>query len=690
MLVEPHIPDHHRQRMHSVRHPLSPLLIRLEHPFRHLDPQKLAYSLHHLSRLRHQILEPHSMLSLLRHSSEKLQDVLLTDHPHRLGQFPPAQAVLIAEPHLLRLHSLEAPDHRLRPSHQMQVPRLLEVRLRPLQHSHVQRIGDRLIHQQPLSHHPLQFSVEPLDAHPSTLISPHQPLRLFQITALQLHQGAQDSFQIKPISSLKRLSPLSQALKSQQLQLRRRKQPLVPSQHHPQQCRARSGRTQDKDRSRILLLRLFPPPQMWDHLAQLGQLPLSHFHSPTLPSSSTHPREFPLHCLPIALLQVLRQSPNRRRFKQRHHIDVLLQLLLQPVDQDRRLDRIPSRLEEIRLHSDPLHSQHSYPLFRQPLFQLVARSDLFFLLPSILFRRRQCSPVDLSTDALRQSLQEDVPPRHHIFRQLRSQPLLQQRRPILHLLPGHHVSHQPLHSSHSFARFHYPLSHPLHTLQLSLDLSQLDPISPHLHLRIRSADEFDLSVRQIPRQVPGSVPARSPISAQSIWHESLRRQLRPLLIPARQSGSAQIELSHHSHRHRSQPLIQDVAPHIGQRLPDRNLSSPSPISSFLVGRRIYRRFGRPIGVEPSHLSSVDPPPALQPLGRDLLASHIDQSQVPRHLLPALLHLLHPFLPIDRRQVQDRQPLSLDQPAQLLSRRRQLFSPQDHRSADRKSTRLNSS
>ena len=102
------------------------------------------------------------------------------------------------------------------------------------------------------------------------------------------------------------------------------------------------------------------------------------------------------------------------------------------------------------------------------------------------------------------------------------------------------------------------------------DLCGLDAEAAHLELLVDAAEEFDAAVEPRAAEVAGAVHPRSGVGGERIGEESLRRQVRPAQIAARQAGPAEEELGHRSHRLRSQPRAQQVDPRIGDRAPDGN------------------------------------------------------------------------------------------------------------------------
>src|ERR1041385_7342927 len=126
---------------------------------------------------------------------------------------------------------------------------------------------------------------------------------------------------------------------------------------------------------------------------------------------------------------------------------------------------------------------------------------------------------------------------------------------------------------------HHRFLHSLMLPQPSLNLSQLNPISPHLHLLVLPPQIFQFPIPQVPSSISRSVQSVS--LTKWIRSEPLSRHSSLPYIPARQSLSSYIDLSLHSHRHRFQPLIQHIHLHVPQRPPigTRFLAPLLPLSS---------------------------------------------------------------------------------------------------------------
>ena len=162
-----------------------------------------------------------------------------------------------------------------------------------------------------------------------------------------------------------------------------------------------------------------------------------------------------------------------------------------------------------------------------------------------------------------------------------------------------HVSGQEFLSRTILAGHHHRLLHSFTLAQRRFDLPQLNAEAPHLHLMIQPPQKFQVPVFHVPHTVPGAVQPLStrPISPslERIGHELLRRQLRTIQIPPRQSRPSDVQLSRHSHRYRLHPFIQHIQSRIRDRLPDGHKLLP-PLPPALPPAHIDRRLRRPVQV----------------------------------------------------------------------------------------------
>src|SRR5215470_14329483 len=112
---------------------------------------------------------------------------------------------------------------------------------------------------------------------------------------------------------------------------------------------------------------------------------------------------------------------------------------------------------------------------------------------------------------------------------------------------SHHISDQPLTSSLVLSGHHHALSHQTVLSEYTLDLSQLDPVSTHLHLIVRSPDELYVPITQIPPNISRPIQPLSSFIAEYVRDESVGCQIRPSHISPRQSHSRYVDISSHSY-----------------------------------------------------------------------------------------------------------------------------------------------
>src|SRR5262249_49894537 len=99
--------------------------------------------------------------------------------------------------------------------------------------------------------------------------------------------------------------------------------------------------------------------------------------------------------------------------------------------------------------------------------------------------------------------------------------------------------HQPFVSSAAVSRKHYRFAHPGILQQPRLDLAQLDPETPDLHLIVASPHEFQVAISSPLHQVSRSI---EPLASclKRLRHEAFRRLFRPPDISPRDSRSSDI------------------------------------------------------------------------------------------------------------------------------------------------------
>src|ERR1043165_1733438 len=145
------------------------------------------------------------------------------------------------------------------------------------------------------------------------------------------------------------------------------------------------------------------------------------------------------------------------------------------------------------------------------------------------------------------------------------------------------ISHQPF-ARFIFLRHHHAVTDVLVFLQRHFDLAQLDPEPAHLYLLIDPTQVLKLSAYAPSHHVARPIHALATNRAVRVRHEPLGCQISTPEIPARQSRSAKIKFTTHSHRHELQILIQHVRLLLRERRSDRR-----PLASFHLAPRAVSR-----------------------------------------------------------------------------------------------------
>src|SRR5258708_3549081 len=103
--------------------------------------------------------------------------------------------------------------------------------------------------------------------------------------------------------------------------------------------------------------------------------------------------------------------------------------------------------------------------------------------------------------------------------------------------------------------------------EYGLDFTKLHPEATHLHLLIAPAD-IGKAISCNPYEISGAETA--PLTRRVGWvrYEPRRRQVRLIVISARDAHTTDHEFSHRSGRHEIQGVVDHVACRIGDRPPD--------------------------------------------------------------------------------------------------------------------------
>src|ERR1700736_4451604 len=105
--------------------------------------------------------------------------------------------------------------------------------------------------------------------------------------------------------------------------------------------------------------------------------------------------------------------------------------------------------------------------------------------------------------------------------------------------------------------------------ECSFDFAQFDAHSTQFDLSIYSAQTLDVAIGSETAEIASLVQPRRLARGQRIGHESLRRQLRSVQVPACHPVAANVDLSYNIGGHRIQMRIQDVNLRVRDRPTDR-------------------------------------------------------------------------------------------------------------------------
>ncbi|VWB43519.1 hypothetical protein BLA6860_01957 [Burkholderia lata] len=135
--------------------------------------------------------------------------------------------------------------------------------------------------------------------------------------------------------------------------------------------------------------------------------------------------------------------------------------------------------------------------------------------------------------------------------------------------------------------------------KLCLDFTRFDAEAPDLDLIVVAAEEDDVAVRQVAREIAGAVHACIGLAGcarKRIGQEPLLGQLRAVEIATRDAHTANVKLADCAQRHRRLRVIEQIDARIGDRLADR-MGHVAGGQHELAGSRDDRGFGRAIVVD---------------------------------------------------------------------------------------------
>ena len=205
----------------------------------------------------------------------------------------------------------------------------------------------------------------------------------------------------------------------------------------------------------------------------------------------------------------------------------------------------------------------------------------------------------------------------------------------------------------------------LHQIVLSqpcLDLAELDAMAADLDLMIRATQELEVSVGTPARQIAGAIQTLARV-AEWIRDEPFRCQIRPVQIPARQSGAADEELADNPDGYEREVRVEHEHRGVRDRRSNREDRSDRRLADLTDG-----------GPDRSLGRTVDVPDAGATLAKRVRERGVErfpsaqQSQA-RRALPAAVEQIAPAA---RRRLHDRRVAVVVHVTQL----RQLVAEQD--------------
>src|SRR5215510_12708504 len=131
-------------------------------------------------------------------------------------------------------------------------------------------------------------------------------------------------------------------------------------------------------------------------------------------------------------------------------------------------------------------------------------------------------------------------------------------------------------------------------------LSQFDPESSDLHLKVLSPKELYCPVRQIARLVSGLVNTGSEFSFRRSLRradKSFRRQLRLVQVTPRHSSPSDVQLSRHTHWRRFTIAVQHIDLRVRYRPSYRDTTRSFGNLLDFARRRDGRAFRRPVAMD---------------------------------------------------------------------------------------------
>nr|WP_269322666.1 hypothetical protein [Streptomyces sp. e14] len=246
-----------------------------------------------------------------------------------------------------------------------------------------------------------------------------------------------------------------------------------------------------------------------------------------------------------------------------------------------RADRVAAQLEEVVEGADLRQSEHLRPGLGDDLLAPGPGVDVLARSPdAVRVGVGQRPAVDLAVGGHREGVQRDEDGGHHVAGQRPAEPGPQLRRLDRAAGPRDDVRDQPgLALARSAVRDHQAAVHLGQAGEGRLDLAGLDPVAADLHLFVGPAEELQVAVGAVARQVAGAVHPGPRLGGERVGQEPFGGQARTAQVSARQAGSGDVELARDADRHPVEVGVQQVQPQVAERAADR----AAPGAGLLAG-----------------------------------------------------------------------------------------------------------
>ncbi len=266
-----------------------------------------------------------------------------------------------------------------------------------------------------------------------------------------------------------------------------------------------------------------------------------------------------------------------------------------PGNQGHGQQRMPAQLEEVVLTTDCFYMQQLGPKCSQLCFCLALRRFVVAAQHGLCARLRQGGTVELAVGAQGQGSQRDIGRRHHVVRQ-----------------PGQHVFAQGFDARGFLAFMATEPGHQTFVMQQDcrftngrmggqscLDLAQFDTKAMQLHLEVITPQELQSAVCTLTHQVATAVQAVT--CNERAVDETLGLHVRQVQVATSDTGTADVQLAHHTLRHGLVTGIQYIQAGIADRAADRQCAVWHGVLRLQgPDAAIHRGFGRAIDVMQAH------------------------------------------------------------------------------------------